>query len=97
MITEKEQKLIDKWIKELADAGCTYDDMINIFRLAQKKWDAHQKAKKNTPTSWAVTGTHHGSIIDAPTEGEARRIFHHYYNGETITHVAKRSIPAWCD
>ena len=41
--------------------------------------------------SYAVTGTFHGSIIEAETEGEARRIFHKHYNGESITHV-----PAWC-
>ena len=46
--------------------------------------------------SWAVTGTFHGSIIEAETEGEARRIFHKHYNGETITHIKKRNVPAWC-
>ena len=44
---------------------------------------------------WAVTGTFHGSIIEAETEGEARRIFHKHYNGESITHVKKRNVPAW--
>lgn len=33
---------------------------------------------------WAVTGTFHGSIIYARTEGEARRAFHDVYNGESI-------------
>ena len=46
--------------------------------------------------SYAVTGTFHGSIIEAETEGEARRIFHKHYNGESITHVKKRNVPAWC-
>lgn len=36
---------------------------------------------------WYVTGTYHGSIIEAYTEGEARRIFHGFYNGESITHI----------
>jgi len=36
---------------------------------------------------YAVTGTFHGSIVHAKSEGEARRIFHKYYNGESITHV----------
>lgn len=40
---------------------------------------------------WAVTGTFHGSIIEAETEGEARRIFHKYYNGESITYIKKRN------
>ena len=44
---------------------------------------------------WAVTGTFHGSIIEAETEGEARRIFHKYYNGESIIHIKKRNVPAW--
>ena len=45
--------------------------------------------------SYAVTGTFHGSIVEAETEGEARRIFHKYYNGESITHIRKRgNLPA---
>lgn len=42
------------------------------------------------PFYWAVTGTFHGSIVEAETEGEARRIFHKHYNGESITHIKKR-------
>jgi hypothetical protein len=34
--------------------------------------------------SFAVTGTYHGSIVYADTEGEARRIFHEVYKGESI-------------
>lgn len=44
---------------------------------------------------WAVTGTFHGSIIEAETEGEARRIFHKHYNGESITRIKKRNVPTW--
>lgn len=44
---------------------------------------------------WAVTGTFHGSIIEAETEGDARRLFHKYYNGESITHIKKRNVSAW--
>ena len=33
---------------------------------------------------YAVTGTHHGAIIYALSEGQARRIFHAHYNGESI-------------
>lgn len=33
---------------------------------------------------FAVTGTFHGSIIKVKSEGEARRTFHTYYNGESI-------------
>jgi hypothetical protein len=40
--------------------------------------------------TFAVTGTFHGSIVYAKTEGEARRIFHRYYNGESITNIRER-------
>ena len=46
--------------------------------------------------TYAVTGTFHGSIIEAVSEGEARRIFHKHYNGESITHVRKHGkLPGW--
>jgi hypothetical protein len=41
--------------------------------------------------SYAVTGTFHGSIIDAESEGEARRIFHNHYKGESIIHCNERN------
>lgn len=37
--------------------------------------------------TFAVTGTFHGSIIYCDTEGEARRIFHKKYSGESIIHI----------
>jgi hypothetical protein len=37
--------------------------------------------------TYAVTGTFHGSIVFAKNEGEARRIFHHHYKGESILYV----------
>jgi hypothetical protein len=33
---------------------------------------------------YIVTGTFHGSHISCKSEGEARRIFHTFYNGESI-------------
>lgn len=36
---------------------------------------------------YAVTGTFHGSIIYARTEGEARKLFHKAWNGESILKV----------
>lgn len=36
---------------------------------------------------WAVTGTFHGSLVEAVSEGQARRIFHKQYKGESITHI----------
>ena len=41
--------------------------------------------------SFAVTGTFHGSIIYATSEGEARRIFHKHYKGESIIYCHDRS------
>lgn len=38
---------------------------------------------------YAVTGTFHGSIVVAESEGEARRMFHKAWNGESITHLRK--------
>lgn len=37
---------------------------------------------------WLVTGTYHGSYVYAQSEGDARRAFHAFYNGESITHIA---------
>jgi hypothetical protein len=37
--------------------------------------------------TYAVTGTFHGSIVEAYSEGEARRIFHKHYNGESILFI----------
>ncbi len=39
---------------------------------------------------FSVTGTFHGVIIEARSEGAARKAFHEKYNGETITHLIKR-------
>lgn len=56
------------------------------------------QSKRNTDRkkirSYAVTGTFHGSLIDADTEGEARRIFHDHYHGESIIHIQPRYVPA---
>jgi len=40
--------------------------------------------------TYAVTGTFHGSIIHADSEGEARHIFHKFWGGESITHLVKK-------
>lgn len=45
---------------------------------------------KRVAYTWAVTGTFHGSLIEAKSEGEARRIFHEYYNGESIIRIKKK-------
>jgi hypothetical protein len=44
---------------------------------------------------YAITGTFHGSIIEAKTEGEARAIFHKVYKGESIVcmrHVGRQYL-----
>jgi hypothetical protein len=46
--------------------------------------------------TYAVTGTAHGAIIDAETEGQARRLFHKKYNGESIIQIKQRALPAKC-
>lgn len=49
------------------------------------------KAKKiktlGVKYGFAVTGTYHGSIIKTYSEGQARKIFHNFYNGESILNV----------
>ncbi len=37
--------------------------------------------------TFAITGTFHGAIVYATSEGDARRSFHKKYNGESITHI----------
>jgi hypothetical protein len=61
-----------------------------------KKPALNKAAVRRSVYSYAVTGTFHGSIVEAESEGEARRIFHKHYNGESITHIRKRgNLPAW--
>lgn len=61
----------------------------------EQKRQPQQTETMRSVFCWAVTGTFHGSIIEAETEGEARRVFHKHYNGESITHIEKRNVPAW--
>ena len=42
---------------------------------------------ENKYKKFAVTGTFHGSIVIALSEGDARRLFHSKYNGESIIDV----------
>lgn len=44
----------------------------------------YQDRKSLTLRIYAVTGTYHGSIIEARCEGDARRLFHYFYKGESI-------------
>ena len=41
--------------------------------------------------TYFITGTFHGSVILAKTEGDARRAFHKYWNGESIVTVVVKS------
>jgi hypothetical protein len=45
------------------------------------------KPIKHNMKYFAITGTFHGSIIEAKCEGDARRRFHDYYKGESIIFV----------
>jgi hypothetical protein len=49
------------------------------------------KWPKGMTRVFAVTGTFHGSIVEAKTEGEAKRMFHKAWNGESITHCIDRT------
>lgn len=44
--------------------------------------------------TFAVTGTFHGSLVEAPSEGDARRLFHKYYNGESILYISQKFLTA---
>ena len=44
-LSEIERKLVDKWIKELSEAGYTPDDMIAIFREARRKYEDYKQRK----------------------------------------------------
>ena len=58
---------------------------------AAKALQELKAAIERIPKNYAVTGTRHGSIVTAISEGEARRIFHKYYNGESILSVKETS------
>ncbi len=60
----------------------------------QSKSGNSAKLPSRGTTIYAVTGTFHGSLVEAHSEGEARRLFHKAYNGESITHVIKRGYAA---
>lgn len=51
--------------------------------------DTHKMAQKRL---YSVTGTFHGAQVIASSEGEARRLFHAHYNGESIIHIKLHSI-----
>lgn len=52
------------------------------FDINPKK--APQLRNKGYDFYFAVTGTRHGSFIHCHHEGQARRIFHKFYKGESI-------------
>ena len=43
--------------------------------------------QKRIVKTYAVTGTFHGSIVVATSEGQARRSFHEAWKGESIIHL----------
>ena len=41
---------------------------------------------------YCITGTDHGSLCYAKSEGEARRLFHLFYHGESIVYLKKATV-----
>lgn len=46
----------------------------------------------NLQKVFAITGTYHGSIVYAYSEGDARKAFHKYYKGESILYCIEKSL-----
>lgn len=44
--SDKAHELADKWIKELSEAGFTYDDMISVFKESRRKFEDYKKRKQ---------------------------------------------------
>jgi len=44
---------------------------------------------------YAITGTFHGSLVIAKSEGDARRLFRYQYKGESILSVLLKSKQKW--
>lgn len=52
-----------------------------------------KKQKRSTGFSThLITGPFHGAYVYANSEGEARQIFHKFYNGECIIHHKVRKV-----
>lgn len=65
-------------------------DLLNYYAmdpLQRKLLENKKEALKMKP--WAVTGTFHGSYVVAKSEGEARRKFHEWWNGESILYIKR--------
>lgn len=50
------------------------------------------KTKLNT-NKWLVESQRNAAIIFAGSEGDARRLFHENFNGESITFMHKHKFP----
>lgn len=70
--------------------------MVDVQLIGGKVWTAQdlnemnrleQKSRQTPLNTYAITGTAHGSIVYAKNEGDARRMFHSAYNGESIVSV----------
>lgn len=42
------QQLAEKWIKELSEAGFSYDDMLAVFAEARRRYEEYKKRKAKT-------------------------------------------------
>lgn len=46
---ERAEFFARKWIQELTEAGCTPEDMIAIFKEAQRQYDSYKKRMTKFP------------------------------------------------
>lgn len=56
-----------------------------LYHIQQKELKSIMFDKLNS--AFSVTGTFNGAYIICQSEGEARRIFHNYYKGESILNI----------
>lgn len=93
MTTRERWKRINKRAVRLA-LFCYENNILGLNKIDNALHSTYSRAMlKNWPKykheqkTYFVTGTDHGSHIVAFSEGEARRIFHKHYKGESITHI----------
>lgn len=57
--------------------------------LNSKTIKTMNKTNEREFSTWAVTGTYHGSLIITTSEGLARSEFHRLWGGESIIHIKR--------
>lgn len=79
-----------------------YEDLLQLLSNDKERWGGliddinkkveHDLSHQQKPTqifTFAVTGVHHGSLVEAESEAQARDIFSKCW-GEEILHVKKK-------